>query len=121
MVSQQVVQQIKPSAVTAQDPFQKHIEKFGHIHFVVYYRVMGPTIEIIGVDNALPSADAFFRDLYVCRKATAHFRIQEAGDCQGIVDHTADEMFPLPVEIKVEFRDLADKCAFMRIQSFDIG
>ena len=92
--------QIKPSAVTAQDTFQEHIEKLDHIHLVIYHRIMRSAVKIMSIYDALPSADAIFRNFHVRRKSAAHFWVQKAGDGQRIIDHTADQMLPLPVKSK---------------------
>ena len=42
------------------------------------------------------------------------------GHSQGIVDDAADQMLPLPVEIKIKFRNRRHKAAKLRIQPFQI-
>ena len=63
------------------------------------------SVKAHGVHNALPNADSFRLNLDIGFKSAAYGSVRTIGNGQGIIDDTADQVLPFPVEIKIEFGD----------------
>lgn len=76
-------------------------------HFCQHFGIRCFPIEVHGIYYGLTKGDPFGLDLYIRVKSLTDRWIQKISNRQRVIDDTANDMFPFPVEVKVELCDLA--------------
>ena len=97
---------------------EEKAEKGKCIHFCHHNGIGGVSVEMHGIHYALPDADPLCLDLHIGSESAAEVPVGKTGNCQRIIDYTADQVFPLQVEIEIETCDFFRKSADTGIQTF---